>query len=107
VRNRKSIAERATWLKFRDGFLRDKDLICHYCGKLLVSDAPERFGPPRHHLFCRKQGFPLELIATVDHVIPVSKGGEEYDEGNLVVCCHRCNNKKANKTCFEPKGKTP
>jgi 5-methylcytosine-specific restriction endonuclease McrA len=34
---------------------------------------------------------------TLDHVIPRSRGGGSSWE-NLVACCHRCNNRKGNRT---------
>jgi 5-methylcytosine-specific restriction endonuclease McrA len=34
---------------------------------------------------------------TLDHVIPRSRSGESAWE-NLVACCHRCNNRKGNRT---------
>jgi 5-methylcytosine-specific restriction endonuclease McrA len=34
---------------------------------------------------------------TLDHVIPRSRTGESAWE-NLVTCCHRCNNRKGNRT---------
>lgn len=34
--------------------------------------------------------------ATIDHVIPLSKGGKMYDTNNLVIACERCNSKKGN-----------
>jgi len=44
--------------------------ICHYCGKKYKSN---------------------EL--TMDHVIPLSRGGKS-SKGNIVPCCKDCNNKK-------------
>ena len=44
--------------------------ICHYCG--------------RH--------FPPEKL-TMDHVVPVSRGGRSI-RGNVVPCCKSCNNRK-------------
>jgi 5-methylcytosine-specific restriction endonuclease McrA len=44
--------------------------VCHYCGK--------RFKP-------------VEL--TMDHIVPLSKGGKST-KGNVVPCCKECNNKK-------------
>lgn len=44
--------------------------ICHYCGK-----KRER----------------LEL--TMDHIVPLSRGGKSA-KGNVVVCCKDCNNNK-------------
>ena len=44
--------------------------ICHYCGKK----------------------FPPEEL-TMDHVLPVVRGGKS-NKGNIVVCCKQCNNDK-------------
>ena len=44
--------------------------VCHYCGKKFP---------------------PSEL--TMDHVIPVARGGKS-DRGNVVPCCHACNQSK-------------
>ena len=51
--------------------------ICHYCGR--------RF-PPQ------------EL--TMDHVVPLSRGGRSV-KGNIVPCCKECNNNKKYKTPVE------
>lgn len=38
---------------------------------------------------------PIQTTATVDHLIPICKGGK--DSGvNLVAACHKCNHKKGN-----------
>lgn len=43
---------------------------------------------------CRYCGIPLtKLTVTLDHVIPVSKGGTN-DLDNLVACCKKCNHDK-------------
>lgn len=52
--------------------LRDKN-ECQYCGKHISGKD-----------------------ATLDHIVPKSKGGPT-DFLNLVACCQKCNNKKANK----------
>jgi 5-methylcytosine-specific restriction endonuclease McrA len=36
----------------------------------------------------------------MDHVVPISRGGKSQ-QGNLVVCCKDCNNKKKAKTPAE------
>ena len=36
----------------------------------------------------------------IDHIIPLSKGGNNEEE-NLVTSCHRCNHLKADKSIFE------
>ena len=53
--------------------MRDR-YTCQYCQKVLPSG---------------------EL--TLDHVMPRSRAGETTWE-NLVACCHRCNNRKGNRT---------
>lgn len=44
--------------------------ICHYCGGR----------------------FPIEDL-TMDHIVPVVRGGKST-KGNVVVCCKECNNRK-------------
>lgn len=44
---------------------------------------------------CQYCGAVKEL--TIDHVMPVSRGGENSWK-NMVACCWKCNNKKGNKT---------
>jgi 5-methylcytosine-specific restriction protein A len=41
--------------------------------------------------YCRGQTPPNEL--TMDHIVPISRGGKST-KGNLVPCCRTCNNKK-------------
>ena len=43
--------------------------------------------------YCRGKFKPADL--TMDHVIPISRGGHSTRE-NLVACCKDCNNKKKN-----------
>jgi len=51
--------------------------LCHYCG----------------------QRFPVEEL-TMDHKVPVARGGRS-NKGNVVVACKVCNNKKKHKTPAE------
>ncbi len=53
------------------------DGICHYCGK--------KFSPED---------------LTMDHLIPLGKGGRSI-KANLVPACKDCNNAKKNKLPFE------
>ena len=77
------------WFSFRADFLHRKKaelgvLKCHYCGKSgLVEEVTEL------------SDVSSDMLATIDHVVPVSKGGEIRDESNLVVACYPCNQKKA------------
>lgn len=76
------------WLNFRNRVLRNKqkegkgNLICHYCG---IQPLVTNFMAP---------GVKDKFKATLDHVIPRSRGGGDFDTNNLVVCCHKCNQKK-------------
>lgn len=82
--------EIGAWMGFRDRFLaqqkaKDGVLRCYYCGKApLVEEVPIRASKAQ-----------LRLLATLDHVVPKSKGGAEFDESNLVVACFPCNQRKA------------
>lgn len=51
--------------------------ICCYCGK--------RFSPDK---------------LTMDHVVPLSRGGKST-KNNLVTACKECNNRKKNSLVFE------
>ena len=37
---------------------------------------------------------------TMDHLLPVSKGGQS-NKNNVVICCKACNNKKRDLAAFE------
>lgn len=76
--------EQRQWNRSRKLFLENKlkdcgRLVCHYCGnrnlKIKSSNRHEQ--------------------ATVDHVVPKSKGGAPWDHSNFVVSCNSCNKKKA------------
>lgn len=62
----------------------DGIIKCEYCGKTL---NPE-FENHRDSI-------------TIDHIIPVSKGGSYFDEDNLAVVCGTCNVQKGNKIIKE------
>lgn len=40
-------------------------------------------------------------LATLDHVKPLSKGGERFHSSNLVVACYTCNSRKKDKEVDE------
>ena len=70
-------AELSDWFSFRAEFLAKKraelgDLVCHYCGKPGLKDTVN-------------DGESESGLATIDHVVPRSKGGAERDEANLAV----------------------
>lgn len=86
------IQERSHWVSFRLAFLghikaQQGHLECHYCHcKGLVAELPDD-----------ATRADLKHLATLDHVVPRSQGGAEYDGTNLVVACHPCNQKKGNR----------
>jgi hypothetical protein len=82
----------------RDGW------ICHYCGRRLIASivvsnislyasAPDTY-------YSRQEWEALDHLkdgwveATIDHVIPLSKGGDSKDPKNLVLSCRSCNARK-------------
>jgi 5-methylcytosine-specific restriction endonuclease McrA len=79
-----------TWLRYRKWFLRQhlkkhKTLMCFYCG----------CGPLKSQSDVDKD------LATLDHVKPLSKGGERFHSSNLVVACYTCNSRKKDKDVNE------
>ena len=89
---RATVPEWRRWLTFRNKYLRRQrrltkgNLVCAYCGDGYL-DAN------RNNPFRKRN----RKVATVDHIIAISKGGSYYDERNMCVCCDRCNNNKKDK----------
>ena len=69
----KPIFTRQVRLNRQNIFLRD-DYRCQYCYEI----------------------FPTKQL-TIDHVHPISKGGQ-HEWGNVAAACSKCNNKKGSKT---------
>lgn len=59
---------------------RKDNYQCFYCLKLLVHKAPDR-----------------QLRPTVEHIVPLSKGGT-WEEDNLLTSCGDCNHRRGNKS---------
>jgi 5-methylcytosine-specific restriction endonuclease McrA len=60
--------------------------------------------------YCNKKGLIIELEgmkvangskATIDHIVPISKGGDLFNYENLCVACGSCNGKKGDKPVEE------
>lgn len=84
---------------FRKNFLaaffkRYGQIYCEYCGKHpLLVDGRE--------LEKNKGNILKEWLATLDHIVPLSRGGAEFDPANIKVSCPRCNRDKDNKSVKE------
>jgi len=76
------------WLKYRANHLKEEkirmgSLICRYCGKRdLLKEVPDK----------SKRA----MQATLDHIVPLSKGGDKFSKDNIVIACYPCNSKKKN-----------
>jgi len=68
--------------------VRDK-YTCQYCGRELSKNAISN----------KEKNF-KKIKATIDHLIPVSRGGKSSWD-NCVCSCFECNNKKSNRTMSE------
>tara|TARA_R110000824_G_scaffold334168_4_gene520721 strand:+ start:452 stop:826 length:375 start_codon:yes stop_codon:yes gene_type:complete len=80
--------ELSQWFKFKkkllDQCLEDNNgkLVCAYCGRDdLIEEIPKIKQPAN--------------LATIDHIIPLSRGGAKMDKSNCVISCHRCNYRKS------------
>ena len=69
-------------------FIRD-DNICQYYHEYILTesdDGKKIHIPAEKHIYKCK-----EHEKTIDHIIPVSKGGKRGDFENAVCCCRYCN----------------
>jgi 5-methylcytosine-specific restriction endonuclease McrA len=92
-RRRRLLAEQQLAVFRRDGY------VCRYCGTPTVNPAtlralawlsPETFPYDPHWRRGRSHPLFAEIGASVDHVVPLSRGGAFRDAGNLVTACARC-----------------
>lgn len=90
TRTDRTTGNRAAFEKARLVILATQD-ICGICGKPVEKD---------------KYKYPHPLSPTVDHIIPVSKGGHPSDLSNLQLA-HRCCNRQKSDKLIEKKGPAP
>jgi len=88
-------SELKLWLLFRKEYLQkvllnEGKLVCSYCGR---EDLVEGY----HSWRKKHRNMKIPNLATIDHIHPLSKGGEKYDTTNCCVSCRPCNSKKSNK----------
>lgn len=75
------------WMMFKRRFLsKFKILTCAYCGRSNLKRKGSQ----------NLNGYKLGHLATIDHVIPISRGGNKFDESNCVIACAKCNQRKGN-----------
>jgi len=69
------------------------DLVCAYCGE--------------PHLVIEMEGMIVSQRrkATIDHIVPLSKGVDFFDKRNLTVACGKCNSSKGSLTVDQFKTK--
>lgn len=75
------MADTRRWTKHLLNLLEKQEQRCYYCGqhiKIFDQTLKEKHGTPTNS-------------ATVDHVIPISNGGDSTSLDNLVAACHVCN----------------
>ena len=65
-------------IRIADVYERD-NWTCYLCGVKVVKSSVYR-----------------KDMATIDHVVPLVKGGS-HTYGNVKTCCHSCNSKKKDK----------
>lgn len=64
--------------------------VCHYCGtSLAFTDEPSTY----RETMVGGEVWQLGNWATIDHVVPLSRGGTD-DLDNLVLACNVCNARK-------------
>lgn len=63
-------------LKLIENFKKSHEHTCVYCGKQIIDKKND---------------------LTVDHILPVSRGGKT-EESNLAICCSKCNKDKSDMT---------
>lgn len=59
---------------------------CHICGEVTIPSPIPWYYDPR--------------VATIDHIIPVSKGGPDI-LANVKLACHSCNARRSNNVTIE------
>lgn len=64
---------------------RDGALICRLCGRDDLIDCQYTGYKPK--------GF-IDNIATIEHIIPQSKGGFKYNPINMTITCNKCNQER-------------
>lgn len=79
------------WLDFREWYFdRHEPLTCMWCGRTNLARKVEDMTDKAQ----------LETLATIEHITPLSGGGERWDPSNLGIACWPCNNNRKDKMTF-------
>lgn len=62
----------------------------------LFTDNKKQRIKKRDGYHCLRCGSPYQL--TIDHIVPLAKGGHPTDDDNLQTLCSRCNGQKADQS---------
>lgn len=87
---------KSRWLKRRLTIFRTKGIQCTCCGVIAtrvikgINPSGGKYGSSHVNLYTNDG-----LLITVDHIIPLSKGGPDTLENKQPMCCI-CNGKKGN-----------
>ena len=91
------------WVRYGKRLVEKYGPRCFYCGCEMVSNtsilgmrSPKLTPDPRCPGILLVEAYDPRIMASVDHVIPRSKGGKNNIE-NLVPCCLSCNSRKNNR----------
>lgn len=88
ISNEQTIKIKLSRKKFKRYILERDDYICQYCGRRAIKINIEMYKKYNKQI--------PDNIATVDHIIPRSKGGYSTPK-NCVCACYKCNQEKGNK----------
>ncbi len=71
-----------TWLRHRKD--DNGNHTCEYCGRTDLKIGPRKSHPGKNQ----------KSYITLDHIMPLSKGGGKFDTNNFAKACFNCNTKK-------------
>lgn len=82
---------------FFDRLIEKHESRCHFCGehvkRMRDPDVLETDRPKGTLLYCHDGKTYLGGIATIEHIVPLAKGGGNGIE-NMVLCCQNCNHER-------------
>lgn len=74
----------STW-KSLEKTLRKEDTVCYLCGGMVFVNTPHGYA----------------YSPVIEHIVPISRGGDPMDRDNVALCHYVCNSKKGDKLLSE------